>query len=267
MTLILRLGSAFTDTSLPFLQKDAALPGAGGVQLFDFKNPGSYPSQSGTFSSGQQFQTLVSTNSVAQSYAEADSAGTFNASTGALTGTLDLSPVVNDPFVIDDVSHNYCFSWWFNLPTNTANNQKLAESPAGSSRSFQVLSTNLGAGLTGFNFNHWGQTSNAKTTAFSYAGGSVFRMGYAWQWSGSNWQSKSVANNGTPSAWGDISGLTDSSVGLYNTASNHPFVINFGSTSVGGAVYRLLIEDLTESGRTPEEVWDADWAVGNGRFS
>ena len=92
-------------------------------------------------------------------------------------------------------------------------------------------------------------------------------MGYAWQWSGSNWQAKSVANNGTPSAWGDISGLTDSNVGLYNTAFDHPFLINFGSASVGGSVYRLLIEDLTESGRTPEEVWAADWAVGNGRFS
>ena len=267
MTLILRLGSSFTDTSLPFLQKDSALPDAGGVQLFDFKNPGSYPSQSATFNSGEPFQTLVSTNTVTQSYAEADSAGTFSSATGALTGELDLSPVASDPFVIDDVSHNYCFSWWFKLPTTTANNLKLAESPAGGNRSFQVLSINAGSGLTGFNFNHWGQTSNARTTGFTYAGGSVFRMGYAWQWSGSNWQSKSVANNGTPSAWANISGLTDSNVGLYNTASTNPFLINFGSASVGGSVYRLLIEDLTESGRTPEEVWDADWAVGNGRFS
>jgi len=267
MTLILKLGSTFTDTSLPFLQKDSALPGAGGVMLVDFKSVGSYAAQSAVFSSGQRFQTLVSTNTVTQSYAEADSAGTFNATTGALTGELDLSPVVSDPFVIDDVSHNYCFSWWFNLPTSTANNLKLAESPAGSSRSFQMLSINTGSGLTGLNFNHWGASSNAKTTNFPYVGGSVFRMGYAWQWGGSNWQSKSVANNGTPSAWGDISGLTDSAVGLYNTDATHPFLINFGSATAGGSVYRLLIEDLTESGRTPEQVWDADWARGNGRFS
>lgn len=267
MTLITRLAISFTDTSLPLLQKDPALPQSGGVMLLDFKNAGSYPSQSTTFSSGQQFPTLVSTNSVTQNYATATSEGTFDPSSGALTGTLNLSPQAGNDFLIDDVSHGYCFSWWLKLPSSVANNVILAQSPTGGNRSFQSRSVNLGSGLTGFTFNHWNAGSSAESYTFTYAGDTVVRIGYAWKWSGSNWQAKHIIDNGSPSAWDDISGLTDPSVGFYNTAQGNPFAIDFGNSSFGGATYRLLIEDITESGRTPEEVWAADWARGNGRYS
>lgn len=267
MTLITRLATSFTDTSLPLLQADPALPTSGGVMLLDFKSVASYPSQSTTFNSGQQFPTLVSTNSVTQNYATATSAGTFDPSSGALTGTLDLSPQTGNDFLIDDVSHAYCFSWWLKLPSSLGNNQILAQSPAGGNRSFQLSSANLGSGLAFLSFNHWNASSVAEGYIFTYAGDTVVRIGYAWRWSGSNWQAKLIVNNGSPSDWDDINGLTNSSVGFYNTAQGNAFAINFGASSFGGATYRLLIEDMTESLRTPEEIWDADWARGDGRFS
>ena len=269
MTLTFRLGSSFTDSTLPFLQEDFALTDAGGVQLVDFQHITSYPSQSASFSSGQQFQTLVSTNAVTQGYAEATTSGTFDSVTGRLTGTLDLSPDTGSSFLIDDPSHNYCLSWWLKLPSGLPNNFKVAQSPSGGTRSFQLVTT-PGALF----FNHW-DTQVRKSTSYPYTADTVFRLGYAWQWNGSTWQAKSVLDNGTPSDWSDIPFATqDANVGFYNTAQGNNFIFDAGSETVtsdngtgGGAAYRLLVEDLTESGRTPEEVWSADWAAVDGRFS
>lgn len=261
MTLTLRFGSSFGDSTLPFLQKDFALPDTGSVQLVDFGRPSSYSSQAASFTSGEQFQTLVSTNAVTQGYAQATTAGTFDSATGALTGTVDLSPDTGNSFVIDDTSHNYCFSWWFKLPGGLGNNIKLAQSPPGGPRSFQLVTT-----PNGLFFNHW-DTQSRKSTQYFYTPDTVMRLGYAWQWNGSTWQSKSISDNGSPSEWSNINFATqDSAVGLYNTAQGNNFIIDFGGAG-SGATYRLLIEDLTESGRTPEEVWSADWASANGRFS
>lgn len=267
MTLITKLNSSFSDTTLPLLQKDSALPGSGGVMLLDFKNTGTYATQFASFNGGQRFMSLVTTNSITQPYAESTTSGTYSSATGALTGTLNLSPQTSQSFIIDDVSHDYCFSWWFKLPSAIANNLTVAQSGISGNRSFLMASVNLGSGLSSVSFNHWGQTAVARQTSFSYAGNSVFRMGYAWKWNGSIWQAKSVSNNGSPSAWTNITGLTDANIGFYNTSNSNVFRIDFGGSSIGGATYRLLVEDMTESGRTPEQIWAADWASASGRFS
>lgn len=265
MTLITRFATAFTDTTLPRLALDPAAPLAGGRVLIDFKSPSCHSQAVTSFGSGQQFQTLLGSNP-SQLFAASTTAGTYNPATGAIIGTVNLNPTAANAFVIDNVAQNYCLSFWFRLPSNTGNNLSLAQSHTGGSRSFQLRSVNFGLGLAAINFSHWNAAAPAITASYPYTGGSVFRLGYAWQWSGSIWQYKTISNNNAPSAWINITGLTNPAIGLFNVAQSNAFALEFGSIS-GGATFRALVENLSVSARSPEQVWAADWARGNGRYS
>jgi hypothetical protein len=131
--------------------------------------------------------------------------------------------------------------------------------------------------------------TNSQSVVASPSINTIYRIGYAWYWdpSESAWREKWVVDNGTVgtktvAAWSQQGHGIDLGQGKDDNGSalglRTPWaVMGFGgdafSTNETGwwgsdhKLYRLYIEDNTRSGRTPEQVWAADWVRGNGRYS
>lgn len=263
MTLITRLSTAFTDTTLPILQKDPVLPNEGAVLLFEPKSLGTYPSQDPTVSA-QDLQSLTLTpRSVPVG------AGTYDPATGKFNAAATFAP--NPADLYQDNTHAYCLSIWIGVPETHAPYRVLMW---GGDRN--SLNTVDNKSLT----MHWDNTDTRRLLIYKPDINSgnerqngflnvlpvgVNRVGYAWQKNDVNgtptWQWKGIVNNGTPGNWNNDTFGTGAA-GI-NTASSSSVLW----TNDNSSIYRFYLEDLTVSGRTPEQVWAADWARGNGRFS
>lgn len=266
MTLITKLSSAFSDTSLPILQRDPVIPNAGGVVLLDFKNPGCNPTQGSTISSYNQL--------VSAGWPTLTTFGTvnYNSTTGRATSASGVSGFYWDSTsgsVFSDTTANYCLSFWLFLPdvlpdytnaelivkgigfTNTNNNSlSIFSRTTGSFDGFEIYrpSTTISSSLQN------------KASLGGITGG-VYRFGYAWSKNSGTWQHRSIINNGSPSSWTDSTFGTGAD-GVQDRSERGEIRLR---QDIG--VYRFYLENLTLSGRTPEQVWDADWARGNGRYS
>jgi hypothetical protein len=114
----------------------------------------------------------------------------------------------------------------------------------------------------------------------SFSTDAIHRVGFAWyKDSNGAWYQKAVLDENTisdPLATPnfDTTGL-DLGQTTYDGAQDPNQLLSVGlDTSYTGDLYgtgfgfyRVYVENITESGRTPEQVWAADWARGNGRFS
>lgn len=197
---------------------------------------------------------------------------------------------------------NFCISIWVYAGTPSTTPKTLLITSAASTDSARrglqmTLSAGTGgSGQGGFQVNRPtrtgypiapGNTAASNTSYFAYGGANnqpgavstgVHRVGYAWYKTGGNWFHK---------------GIIDQVVGTEYATPNHQTTgIDLGQSTAGGArdpyyitalgnrqssgtsmfgtdngIYRIYIENLTLSGRTPEQVWAADWTRGNGRFS
>lgn len=207
-------------------------------------------------------------------------------------------------YAIDDPSHGYTVSLWVKLGTSSKAglfSRNLASTPPGSAGypGFGVVASSAGISVrrdqTGA-FANWrtsGSSNNyitsTQTLLASPSTATIYRIGYSWYWDASEsaWREKWIVDNGTVgtktvAAWSQQAHGIDLGQGISSNGSavgvrTPHAVMGFGgdpfSSSESGwwgsdhKLYRLYIEDNTRSGRTPEQVWDADWARGNGRFS
>lgn len=264
MALITKLSSAFTDTSLPILQKDPVIPNAGGIVLLDFKNLGCHPTQGSTISSYTQL--------VNAGWATLTPSGTisYNSTTGRATSASGTGIIYFDNTsgsVFSSTTANYCLSAWLYLPdTLPGGYPELIVKGTGlgntGNNTFSLYSRTTGT-FDGFEFGRPSATGNAlqNLASMSPANGTVYRFGYAWSKNSGTWQHKSVVNNGNPTAWTNSTFGTGAD-GVQNRSERGEIRLN---GDIG--IYRFYLENLTLSGRTPEQVWAADWARGNGRFS
>ena len=278
MTLITRLSTTFTDTTLPILQKDPVIPNAGGVVLVDFKNTGTWPSQESPITS---YNSLVNNNW--PTLTASNSSTTYNATTGRVTATGAVSLPVEDASnrLFADTAANYCISLWVYLPDSnpffssyfskgTGNVNVNTHSffvrvgGTGSERieMYRPASTDGSASSNGIVFG----TTTVDDEDLPTNG--IYRLGYAWSKNAGQWQHRGILNNNTPTAWANSTFGTGAD-GVQENASwtGRLFGDSGGAASTGLGVYRFYLENLTVSGRTPEQVWAADWARGNGRFS
>lgn len=262
MTLITKTTTAFTDTSLPILQKDPVLPNAGAVVLFDFKNVGTWSSQSSPVTT---FTSLTTSSWPVLSASNANN--TYSPSTGrvAATGATELPLETAGSRLFADLTANYCFSIWIYVPTAFNFFETYLSKGTGSNTSSdRTLTVRGGSGTRLLDISRAGGTDQ-----FNYVApaAGVYRIGYAWSKNSGTWQYKTCVNQ-SENAWQNSASGTAANGVYENTANNGAlFGTAGGAAPTGLGVYRFYLENLTVSGRTVTQVWDADWARGNGRYS
>jgi hypothetical protein len=270
MTLITRLSQAFTDTSLPILQKDPVIPNAGGVLLYDFKNVATYSGAAGAIGS---YDSMVNNNWPTFT---GDASKQYDPATGRVSTTSISEMPIQDASnrVFADTTASYCISIWVYIPATMADAQGVLRLGAGTGGNNPNFSLLVNTGTTPSRVKFFRPASTDSTTfqnsyVETVTTDSVVRLGYTWQKNSGNWQHKGSINNGAPSAWVNSTFGTGSDGVQDQSAWSGGLFGNGGAawSSDSPSIYRLYVENLSVSGRTPEQVWDADWARGNGRFS
>lgn len=271
MTLITRLSTSFTDTTLPKLVKDPAIVD-GTRLLVDMKSVGTWPSQAGSITTSNQLFSLVDntwpTLGVRGTH-------TYNSTRGGLQGNaqVDASSGLwlsdTSTGIFGDATHAWAFTFWFYRGAAAAGGTfKLLED-----RAVEYTSNSTG-GPTTLNVIGADGTSNLK-----YLIGANYsvlrRIGFTVYQDGSNvWKVRTVTDN-TVSSAENLSGATNTAGGAgiraSASATTRPRVFpapgGFSPVPTDHLFYRIFVEDLTVSGRTYQQAFDADWARGNGRYS
>lgn len=312
--LITKLSSAFTDTTLPILQKDPVLPNAGGVFLLDSKNSASWNGSSviavdaplntltraaaadgtnpglGVFSVGEN--TPVSLSSVSKPLA-------YNSATGRITFPTTSDPTAAARFIESQAQGLYLFNgtdafcisaWVYVAPTGVLH--LLFTQPAGNNNARQglTITASVASGfqvtrpsMVGYPISP-GVTQTVATANAAYGTAAtitsgIHRLGYAWyRKTDNNWYGRPILNQvlgselATPSHVTTGIDLGQTTAGgprnqYYVAALGNRRQVHPGTFGTDNGFYRLYIENITVSGRTPEQVWAADWARGNERFS
>lgn len=290
MTLITRLSAAFTDTSLPRLFSDPVWNEAGGRMLFDSKNTICHPTQSETLTQSTLLRSAgennwpISVDSVFNPLA-------YNSATGRITvpggpGSMiveDAGDANTGSFtLINNASHDYAVSLWIYVPSTpwTQQSQAFFSKGSGNTSSGHSLvvafnGTNPVIKIGRPKSTDTGWFNNTLQTASLAAG--VYRLGISWRKVSGTWrrygiigESTTLSGNDSADTFGtDANGIQLPGVGsTWNARLFGTIGFGYPSINAGGmGIYRFYMENLTQSGRTAEQVWDADWARGNGRFS
>lgn len=334
MTLITRLSTTFTDTTLPKLLRDPILVD-GSMYLIDGKNPYTY--------SGAGADNLLSPTEPLLSLADAPFADGTNPGQGYWFSTetpTNLSTVTrslsHDPatgrfsfpaqpegnrfgrFIESEATgtyifnafDSYCISAW--LYIGNTGGQWLYFQGAGSDNARAGLSAevSLNPGPDDGDANNgptWkrpsrvgypiepGVTATTRNDNLGHAYGQqpavlstgIYRVGFAWYR-----KSNGAYAFGNVGDWHQQAIFQEALQGEIATPSHVTTGLDLGQSTAGGArdpywvatlggrggantglwgtdtaLCRFYVENLTVSGRTPEQVWAADWARGNGRFS
>ena len=278
MTLITRLSATFTDATLPVLRKDPVLPtssqtGAGDRVLYDFKNVGTWPSQSANISASDTFFSIADkTVAGIGDGLVASVAATYDSSTGRIStsSTSGLRLEENYDDIFSDPTADYVVSVWLSYDATGAYQVPLEKGVTLNSntanKSFMLIYSATGTSGTQMAWHHpraGDANSQANKLVFPSATlGTVNRYGVHWTKQSGSWQIRAVFNNNTPGNYVNMSHGTDANGIQLNSAWKLQTVAYTMNDFA-----RLYVENLTVSGRTAEQVWDADWARGNGRFS
>ena len=275
MTLITRLSTAFTDTTLPLLRKDPVLPttsltGAGDRVLYDWKNVGTWPSQATAINAGQQFFSLADpTVAGVGDGVAANISATYNPTTGRVS-TVNFPGLILEDAATDifsDPAADYVVSFWMSVDAVRAFPALITKGSGDlntNTHSFIVYGGNSNTSVT------WYQPAatdaDARSNFISFPSSSITlgqmnRFGIHWTKSSGSWRIRGVLNNGTPQAYKSMTHGTDAN-GIQILSSR---LAVRAEAEMDFA--RIYVENLTVSGRTAEQVWDADWARANGRYS
>lgn len=276
MTLITRLSTAFTDATLPFLRKDSVLPdtaltGAGDRVLYDWKNVNTWPSQAGTINVGDTFFSLADPNVAGVGDGvDANVAATYDPATGRVSTTNiyagDLQVEDNYDDIFSDPTADYVVSFWMSFDTTSvrpALSLKGSGDLNANTHSFVVYGGNNTTEVSWYHPSPGDIDARSNEVGFpAVTLGTMNRYGVHWTKSSGSWQIRGVLNNGTPGSYQSLSHGTD----VNGIQLNSAWKWRFRATPPSD-IARIYVENLSVSGRTAEQVWDADWARGNGRYS
>lgn len=289
MTLVTRLSATFTDATLPRLISDPVWNEDGGRVLFDAKNLICHPTQSTTIipstplaSAGENNWPI--TTSTGRNYNPSTGRITPYAAGGGSAGiTMENSGSGNTgPYpIINNASHAYAGVLWFYVPASfTANSPTLLSKGAGSTSSSNSLTISFDGTTNVLRVTRPKQTdtgynNNAIVTPTLTEG--VHRIGFGWDKADGTWKRRGILNQATAVTGADsvdTFGSDTNGVNLPAAGSTWDLLLfgnigfgffNFTNAEIG--IYRFYAENLTQSGRTIQQVWDADWAYANGRYS
>lgn len=289
MTIIQRSASAFTDQTLPRLLSDPVWNEAGGRVLFDAKNLICHPAQARTITATT---TLVSAGENSWPITNG-STHNYDAITGRITQLpggggstfirMEASGAANAGAfpIFSDPSHNYAGVLWFYVPASqTATNATLLSKGGGVGNSSNSLAIYFDGTSNVLRVARPRQAdtgiwNNGINTAALAAG--VHRIAFGWETVAGTWrrygllnQATAVTNNGAADTFAtgtngiNLPGAnTTWELDLFGNIGNGYF--NFTSSQAG--IYRFYVENMTQSGRTREAMWAADWAFAANRFT
>jgi hypothetical protein len=276
MTLITKLTTSFSDTTLPKLRLDPLLTDAATPLLYDFKSSaGRNTSFNPSAPSFKNLGTYTTVGSITPStanfpWSSTKGALTYASNTDNLTIALEsyaTSQIFNstDNFVVilwaskrsADLGAFFYTNYLCKGAGNTGSgDQTLAFMHGGTTASFTGVRARVRLASSA------GAAGDISTIGGPSIGGSPVQLAMSWRWTGTQWLATSYSN-GVKDA-GEITSASP----LWLASSNLTF---FGQTGGYGAkgsqVHRLLIENLTGSGRTAQDVVTLDYATNNGRFS
>lgn len=270
MTLIRQITANFTDTARPVLVRDPVIPANGARVLVDMKSAVTWPSQAASLTTSSQLFSVVQnswpTLSVRGIHAYSPLRGGLQGNNTADSNSgLWLSNATTN--IIDAATNAWAVTFWFYRGALHSGSLRLIEDNA-----FQIQSNNAGPWF-------WRIFGANGTVNEQYFDGSVYgilrRAGFTvYQDAGNIWRYRTVSNTSVSSEFA-LSGATNTpgGAGLRASASGttRPRVFavpgGFNPIPTDFLFYRFYAENLTLSGRTYQQVFDADWARGNGRFS
>ncbi len=270
MTLITRLSTTFTDTTLPKLVKDPAIVD-GTRLLVDMKSVGTWPSQTASITTSDQLFSLVDnswpTLGVRGTHTYDSTRGGLqaNAQVDANSG-LWLSDTSSGIF--NDATNAWVFTFWFYRGAAASGTFTLLEDNA------VIIESNGTGGPCTLNIiGADGSDNNRYLLGSNYD--ILRRIGFTvYQDATNQWKLRTVTDNSVSSEI-NLAGATNTAggAGLRASASGttRPRVFarpsGFAAVPTDYLFYRTFAEDLTVSGRTYQQAFDADWARGNGRYS
>lgn len=271
MTLITKLATSFTDTTLPRLTKDPVIPNAGARLLVDMKSSATWPSQASSITTSSQLFSLVDnswpTLSVAGTHTYNPTRGGIQANNQSDANSgLWLSNTSTGIF--NDATHAWAFTFWFYRGASASGTFRLLQD-----RALEFDSNGSGGPCTLNIIGANGSSNQAFLIGNNYS--VLRRVGFAVYQDASNvWKYRTVEGNSV-SGESNLSGATNTAggAGLRASASGttrprvFPVPGGFSTVPTDYLFYRTYAENLTLSGRTFQQVFDADWARGNGRFS
>ncbi|WCT78681.1 hypothetical protein [Novosphingobium humi] len=264
VSVIQRLSSAFTDTTLPKLYRDPIM-NAGTLALFDFLNAYCNPNPDGALASGATFNNLVEGSAIGATLNASGNVSNLTGKaglslSGAAGGTAKLL-TFGAAGAFDDavLKHHFLYTLWLKTP---------AASPASGYTPLLSLSPS-GAG-NGNNAQMWSDTgSDGYTVRFQQGTGS----------STTNSQRAATANNAVAQVGYRMNPGNGEYELFYNGASvtgtltggpTSPLSAAAMTLAIGGGykgtIYRVGIEDLTVSGLTAAAQVAADYAANSARF-
>jgi hypothetical protein len=318
MTLITRLSTNFTDTTLPVLVKDPVIPAAGSRFLWDFKNPGTW-SGGATITASDPLYSLariegatglnvgdsyITSQTTARPATDAPIIMNHDQATGRVTFPDQSGSVTNSgryarfmesategKYIFNDLSDGYCMSMWlyFSSGMGSTNRSFMLHKPYLIGRfglfvsvreDFINFQRSTGSGFPKDQSTTISADAKYQSSHTGFATDAIHRVGFAWyKDSNGDWYQKAVLDESTPTAELPTPNFGTAGLDLGQTthdgAQDPNQLLSVGMDTsytadlygTGFGLYRVYVENITESGRTPEQVWAADWARGNGRFS
>ena len=270
MTLITRLATSFTDTTLPRLIKDPVIPAAGARLLVDMKSIATWPSQASSITTSNQLFSIADTTPAWPTLGVAGT-HTYNSTRGGLQGNnsadaasgLWLSDASTGIF--DNAAHSWAFTLWIYRGAITTGSTFLMITD----RAVGIVAY---ANIAAFDVVIRGADGTGNTANPAVPNNRLTRVGFTvYQDSSFQWKYRTVTDNVVSSSERNLLGATNTQggAGLRASASGTTRPRIFASSNVPAdyLFYRTYAENLTLSGRTYQQVFDADWARGNGRFS
>lgn len=201
----------------------------------------------------------------------------------------------NGPYIFDDLSANYAISLWVKWDSlSTTSGYFLNNRTVGSNARAGVIIQKSGLNVSFQHRSCTGFPVNATTTQSTNQINSLFltpnatelqsrngvlRIGYAWRKQGAGWL-RQVALNQTVTSEQALVGFDSAGIDCGQSTHDGPrnsqwlYALGLGADNGQNlfglahqnGICRLLVENTTISGRSAQEVWDADWAVANDRF-
>jgi hypothetical protein len=270
MTLITKLNSAFTDTTLPKLVKDPVIVD-GTRLLVDMKSIVTWPSQASSITTSSSLFNCVDnswpTLSVRGTHTYSPSRGGLQGNnSGDGTSGLWLSDTSTN--IINDATKSWVFTIWLYRGASTGGTLTLLEDQA-----MGLTSVGTGGPIV---LNAFGANGTANSMYLVGANYSVRkRLGFTVYQDGSFvWKFRQVEDQSV-GAETNLAGATNTNggAGLRVSASGttrprvFPVPGGYSGIPTDYLFYRIFAENLSVSGRTYQQALDADWARGDGRFS
>lgn len=257
VSVINKLSSSFTDTSLPKLYRDPILNG-GSKFLFDFLSAYCNPNADGAIANGATFNNVLDGGPVATSVTAnlTNLTGKTGINNTAANATVNLGP--NASYDNSGLNHEMLMCFWFKLPA-TGYVTSAFYSP------FGYTTSNNNAAQWIFDMGSGGLTPRFSigngSAAFTAQAASNVTPGSIYQVAG-HWKPGVSVDLYLNGALLPVSNVTSIPTTLQSVTGTAPYLMN----SMKGTIYRSWMEDLAVSGNTPLAQVASDYSLNATRF-